>query len=99
MATNRNAFFAFLLGGVVGAGVALLYAPASGVETRRKIKDGIDDAGDWAKDRYENTRDRVTDGTEKVKQFISDKKEDLQSAIEAGKDAFNKGRERLAGGR
>ncbi len=99
MSTNRNAFFAFLLGGVIGAGVALLYAPASGVETRRRIKDGIDDAGDWAKDRYDNACDRVTDGTEKVKQFISEKKEDLKSAVEAGKDAYNKGRERLAGGR
>lgn len=99
MATNRNALFAFLVGGVIGAGVALLYAPASGVETRRRVKDGLDDAGDWAKDKYENTCDRVTDGTEKVKQFISEKKEDLQSAIEAGKEAFHKGRERLAGGR
>ena len=32
-------FFAFLLGGLVGAGAALLLAPQSGAETRRKIKD------------------------------------------------------------
>ena len=35
--------FAFLLGGVVGATVALLFAPASGEQTRRRIKDATDE--------------------------------------------------------
>ena len=30
--------FSFLLGGVVGATVALLFAPASGEQTRRRIQ-------------------------------------------------------------
>jgi len=35
---------AFFIGGLVGAGVALLLAPQSGKETRQKIKELADDA-------------------------------------------------------
>ncbi|MDO8426402.1 MAG: YtxH domain-containing protein [Deltaproteobacteria bacterium] len=98
MGTNRNAFYAFMLGGVIGAGIAILYAPGSGIETRKRVKEGVDDAGDWAKDTFEGTRDRITEGSDKVRQFVTEKKEDLQSAYEAGKEAFNKGREKLARG-
>ncbi|MBI5643717.1 MAG: YtxH domain-containing protein [Deltaproteobacteria bacterium] len=96
MGTNRgNALFAFLLGGAIGAGIALLYAPGKGVDTRRRIKDGLEDAGDWAKDRYQDTKYRVSEGTGKVKQIITDKKDDIQAAYEAGREAYYKGKERL----
>ena len=35
---------AFFLGGVAGAGVALMLAPQSGEETRRKLRDLAEDA-------------------------------------------------------
>ena len=40
--TSGN-LFAFLLGGVVGAAVALLLAPATGGRTRRRVRHWIDD--------------------------------------------------------
>ena len=36
---TRNGFGAFLLGGAIGAGIALLYAPRSGQETREMLVD------------------------------------------------------------
>ena len=36
---SLDLIFAFLLGGVVGATVALLFAPASGEQTRRRIRE------------------------------------------------------------
>lgn len=97
MGTNKgSALFAFLLGGVVGAGIALLYAPGSGADTRRRIKEGAEDAGDWAKDKYQDARYKVSDSTGRVRQMINEKKDDLQSAIEAGKEAYYKGKERLS---
>ena len=42
----------FLVGGLVGAGVALLMAPQSGTETRENIKDLADDAKDKIRDTY-----------------------------------------------
>ncbi|MDX1815296.1 MAG: YtxH domain-containing protein, partial [Thermodesulfobacteriota bacterium] len=43
---NCNAggvFMAFLAGGLIGAGLALLYAPVSGTEARVKINEVVDD--------------------------------------------------------
>lgn len=93
--TKGSAVLAFLAGGVIGAGVALLFAPYTGSETRRKIREGVEDTGDWAKDRLNDTKNRIEEGTGKVKQMISDKKSDIEAAYEAGKDAFYKGKERL----
>lgn len=95
MNNSKGVAMAFLIGGVIGAGLALLFAPSSGYETRRRIKDGVEDAGDWTADRYQDARYKMTESTGKVKQFMGDKKEDLQAAFEAGKDAFQKGKERL----
>lgn len=39
-----NLILAFTLGGLVGAGLALLFAPHSGERTRRKILDAMEDA-------------------------------------------------------
>lgn len=50
----------FLIGGIVGAGVALLFAPQSGKKTRGKIADLAEDARDYA-----------TDYTTKIKRKIS----------------------------
>ncbi|WKZ33313.1 MAG: YtxH domain-containing protein [Thermodesulfobacteriota bacterium] len=95
MNNSKGVAMAFLIGGVIGAGLALLFAPSSGYETRRRIKDSVEDAGDWTVDRYQDARYKMAESSGKVKQFIGEKKEDLQSAFEAGKDAFQKGKERL----
>lgn len=96
MNNSKNVAVAFLVGGAIGAGLALLFAPTSGNETRRKIKEGFEDAGDWAKDRYQDARYKVAEGSDKVKSFVSDRREDLQSAFDAGKEAYHRGKERLA---
>ncbi|MEK6759486.1 MAG: YtxH domain-containing protein [Deltaproteobacteria bacterium] len=86
---------AFLIGGVVGAGIALLYAPNSGAQTRKKMKDGLGDATDWTRDKYDDARHTVADTTDKVRQIVDEKKEDLKAAVDAGKEAFLRGKERL----
>ncbi len=90
---KSNTLLAFLLGGVAGAAIALLWAPATGVETRKKIRDGMDDAGDWTKDRFENAKDSLDSGAEKIRDIMEDKKDDLRAAFDAGRDAFQKRRE------
>lgn len=41
-----TALIAFLLGGVAGAGLAVLFAPGSGEETRRRISEGVRTGGE-----------------------------------------------------
>jgi gas vesicle protein len=86
----------FLLGGIVGAGMALLFAPKSGLETRQKIKDLAEDVKEKAKDYVDDVKDKVTSKIEKSKELYGEKKSILTSAIEAGKEAYDKEKERLS---
>jgi gas vesicle protein len=45
-----NILLALLGGAVLGAGIALLYAPQSGRRTREKLRDLSEDAEDFAQD-------------------------------------------------
>ena len=69
---------AFAIGALAGAGIALLYAPRSGKETRKLIA---------AKGR--DLKGKATDAIEDAKDFIDDKKAEIAAAIEAGKDAMH----------
>ncbi|MFZ2196229.1 MAG: YtxH domain-containing protein [Thermodesulfovibrionales bacterium] len=49
----------FLLGGIVGAGLALLLVPQSGARTVKKISD-FSNVKDRTSDYVENTKDKIT---------------------------------------
>jgi gas vesicle protein len=56
----------FLVGGAIGAATGILLAPASGVETRQKIKDNAIEARERAIAAVDNTRDRLVESAENV---------------------------------
>ncbi len=74
---------AFILGAVSGAAVALLYAPASGRETREFL-------GEKARE----GRDKAAEATERGRQAISQGRETLTHAIERGREAYQQARAR-----
>jgi gas vesicle protein len=51
----------FTIGVAAGAAVALIYAPQSGVRTRRQLRRGLEDASDYVK----NTAETISDQAEK----------------------------------
>ncbi|MEJ2696909.1 MAG: YtxH domain-containing protein [Candidatus Sulfobium sp.] len=97
---------AFLLGGVAGAVIALLYAPKSGRETRRDvskaarrisddtvdlIEETIEDVNGFASDLKEKTSDIMEQGTD-----LSGKAwKEVMSTLEQGQRALEKRRKRL----
>ena len=91
---NGSMLLAFLLGGVIGAGIALLVAPQSGKETREKIKDLTGDLKEKAADYAGQVKNKVSSTVEHGKDFIDEKKTLISSAIEAGKDAYSKEKEK-----
>ncbi len=68
---------AFLLGGLIGAGIALLYAPKSGRETRRDISK-------TAKRIKRDAVELVEDTIQTVDEFVGDVKERASDIIEQG---------------
>ena len=94
--SSGSILVSFLLGGIVGAGLALLFAPQAGDETRKKISDFADDVKDRTTDYVEKTKDKITSYVDEGKGLYEEKKSIVKSAIEAGKEAYEKEKERLA---
>jgi gas vesicle protein len=46
----KNYWFAFGIGVTAGAAIALLYAPQTGVKTRKQLRKGVEDAGEYLED-------------------------------------------------
>jgi gas vesicle protein len=91
-----SVLLSFLLGGVVGAGLALLFAPQSGLETRQKIKDLTDDVKDKTTEYVKQAREKAASVVDDGKGYYDEKKSILKSAVEAGKEAYEKEREKYA---
>lgn len=86
MSDNNNGsagtvLMAFVLGAAAGAAIALLYAPATGEETRRVIKDK-------ARVGREKAEAVARDGRE----FLSRQRENLTAAVDRGREAFDEAR-------
>lgn len=91
-------FFSFFLGGLIGAGIALLLAPKAGKETRERIKELAEEAKEKAGEYIEEVKGKVTSAVEKGKEVLEEKKSIITTAIEAGKEAYEKEKEKMAKG-
>ncbi len=74
---------AVAVGAVVGAGIALLYAPRSGKETRKFLKR-----------RATQLKDKTSDAIEGVKDTIQHAKEGIAGAFDTGREAIHSDRAR-----
>jgi gas vesicle protein len=76
-----NILLAFILGAVSGAAVALLYAPASGQETRERLAERADEA-----------RARAAEAAARGREVFNQGRETLNTAIERGREAYQQAR-------
>lgn len=83
---------AFAAGAVIGAGIALLYAPQSGRETRELLARRAGDLRDATVDAYGRTIEKSGELIDKGKDFVRQKKSQISAAYEAGKDAYQEGK-------
>jgi gas vesicle protein len=78
-----SVLLAFILGAVSGAAVALLYAPASGRDTR-----------EYLGDRAREGRARAADAAAKGREFVNQGRDTIATAIERGREAYQQARSR-----
>ncbi len=94
-------------GGIIGAGVALLFAPQSGKATRRdiarytkkvrrKAEGVVDDFTGTVSDMVEAVGEKASEILDRGKDLALDAKQDLLKAIEEGQDKLEKQKRRLA---
>jgi gas vesicle protein len=87
----------FLLGALVGAGAALLFAPRSGEATRRLIGERARQAGDTMRDAVEDVTDQVSARVAEVRDRVAEQVDEAREAVRRQQrqvvDAFDAGRE------
>lgn len=86
----------FVAGAAIGAGLALLYAPKPGAEMRETISDFAEDAVDKIKEYTKEAQEKIKTAIDDSKETIVEKKSILASAIEAGREAMQREKERTA---
>ena len=88
----------FILGLALGAGVALLFAPQSGEETRQRIarrakraqeaaQDLVEDMSGVVAEKFNDVRDRVENTIDATFDAVEEKKRRVASAFDAGRAA------------
>jgi gas vesicle protein len=71
----RSGLKIFAVGALIGAGIALLYAPQSGKETRKLIGK-----------KAQLLKDKAQDTVERAQEFIKDRSADVASVFNSGKE-------------
>ncbi len=103
---KSGGFGSFLAGLAIGAGIALLFAPKSGAETRadlrrsaRRVRRAAGDAArgvsETVTDTYESARQRVEQQIEEARGAIEMKRDQVQRAMQAGREAAQQARDDL----
>jgi gas vesicle protein len=82
----------FLVGGGIGAIIALLFAPRSGRETRDLIAQKAAESKERLSTTSRNVSEKVSTYVDKGKDLVNTQKEQISAAIEAGKQAYREER-------
>ena len=88
---------AFVTGGLVGAAVALMLAPKSGRDSREQVRGYARRAEEQVQELAEKATDLMDQAVDKGHEFVQEKKMVLAEAVEAGRTAMHRERERLSG--
>ena len=98
--SSKSFWIAFLSGLTAGSIVALLYAPQSGEETRKKIGQAYDDAGDYVEETASQLKDQAERLTKEAnatyKKGVQQLDEAYTKATEALTAAYSDAKEKLA---
>jgi len=86
---HSGAKFVYFLTGVgIGALIGVLFAPKSGRETREYLASRAEEGRDYLTSQGHRLREQATEYVERGKGVISQQREHLAAAIEAGKQAY-----------
>ncbi len=95
----NNPAACFILGIGVGAAVAIMFAPASGSETRQKLSDSVSSGKQWVTDKTRYAADQVSARSQEAmekgreivdrgRQAVNTGREQVTAAVDAGRQAY-----------
>lgn len=92
---SSSGMASFVLGALVGAGVALLLAPRSGEETQALLRDRALDMKGTAEDRVRDAQRQLEARLDEARAGVQTRVERVRDAVDAGRDAARDARSEL----
>ena len=96
--TAKGLLLGFVTGGIVGAAIALLYAPRSGKELRNDIKmkkdELLDDTSEYLQIAKTKATDLINEGKRKSEELISDAKKKATTLIGDANSILNEAKQK-----
>jgi gas vesicle protein len=89
---SGGSLLSFLWGALIGAGVALLYAPRSGRETRADIGLGARRLKRAAEDAARGVQDNIADAVDNVRSQVTGRVDHARNAFDVGRTAARESR-------
>ena len=85
----------FVLGALVGAGIALLFAPQSGAETQEEIRRRARKLKSKAEEKLRAAQEEIEGRIEQARQNVQGRVDSVRGAVESGRQAARDARQDL----
>lgn len=90
MSRSNDRIVAFLIGAVVGGVAALLLAPASGAETRRRIRETSESVLRQGKHRVQGVGEAARSQIRRMQEAARREAEAVRTAVDEGTEAYRR---------
>jgi gas vesicle protein len=85
----KNYWLAFGIGVSAGAAIALLYAPQTGAKTRRQLRKGAENAGDYLEDAGDYLKAQAEHFANEAQKAIKRSREQVETAVDKAGDVVS----------
>jgi gas vesicle protein len=92
-----NGIGPFIMGALLGAGVALLLAPRSGEETQQEIRRKAAQLRGAAEDKVRSVQRQIEQRFEQAREGVMERVEHVREAVDSGREAAQEARSDLEG--
>jgi gas vesicle protein len=85
----KNYWFAFGVGVTAGAAIALLYAPQTGAKTRRQLRKGVEDAGDYLEEAGDYLKEQAERLSNEAQKAVKRTRGQVEYAVDKAGDVVS----------